>query len=148
MKPVHSVIFLPFLIILLLVTSVIGGSDEWVEYGRSTKGDIFLYNKVSIKHVTKDIVQVWGKDVFSDEGRETYIQYMRKKGHSTEGLDKLSQSLTLLEIDCKKKRYWSLSMTEYDKDGNVLESSSTDKPDWSYVVPDSRMDKLRKKVCK
>lgn len=67
MKTIYSVIFLPFLIILLLVTSVNGSSDDWVEYGRATNDNIHSYNKVKILHRTKDIVQVWCEIVYSDE---------------------------------------------------------------------------------
>jgi hypothetical protein len=76
------------------ISSEEGSSDEWVEYGRSNDGGVFLYNKVRIKHTTKDIVQVWGKYVLSDESR---------KRRSNEGGKKLSHNLTLEEIDCKTK---------------------------------------------
>jgi hypothetical protein len=52
------------------ISSEEGSSDEWVEYGRSNDGGVFLYNKVRMKHTTKDIVQVWGKYVLSDESRK------------------------------------------------------------------------------
>ena len=146
MKKVYSVIFLPFLIILLLVTPVFG--SDWVEYGRSKSGSVFLYNKVNIKHRTRNIVQVWCRLVFSKEDRENRIQNRRNRGVSTEGYDKLSHALLLNEINCKKLEIHTLSITEYDTDGSVLYSRSSDKSDWSYIPPDTIWDKLRKTVCK
>ncbi len=49
MKPVYSVIFLPFLFISLLVTPVFGSSDDWVEYVRDNNGDVSSYTKTSLK---------------------------------------------------------------------------------------------------
>ena len=146
MQTIYSVLFLPFLIILLLVTSV-NGSEDWVEYGMS-KGDILLFNKDRITHKTKDIVQVWTKLIYSNDGREKYIQHMKASRRSTKGLDKLSHTMVLYEIDCKKKMYRTLSITNYDKDGIVLFSHSSDKPNGEHIIPDSIFEALQKYVCK
>ena len=147
MKTVYSVI-VSVLFVILLVTPVIGSSDDWVEYGISYDDNVYFYNKVNIKRTTKDIVQVWGKVVFSKEGREKYIEEMRNRGMSTEGYDKLSHNLDLEEIDCKNQRYKFLSITHYDTEGRVLNSGSSDESNWSDISPDSTMDTLRKEVCK
>jgi hypothetical protein len=147
MKSVHSVISLSFLIILLLVTSVIGSSDDWVVFERYNNGDVVLYNKVSVEQKRKDnIVRVWYKYVYSDESREELIQERRTKGLSTEGWNKLSHCLSLEEIDCKKKRSRMLSLVFYS-DNSELYSHSIDKQVSEYIPPGSMMDILRKKVC-
>lgn len=149
MKTVYSLIVLSFLFVLLLVTPVNGSSDEWVEYGRDNNGDVYSYTRVSLKEDRETgIVQVWDKKVYSDEGRENLIQLMRKGGVSTEGWEELSHTLTLQEIDCKKGRFQILFSTHYDTNGFVLYSYSYDEPNWNYILPDSTVDTLRKKVCK
>jgi hypothetical protein len=147
MKTIRSVIFLSFLIILLLVTPVIGSSDDWVEYIRDD-GDVYSYYKVIIQHKPKDIVRVWTKMVFSDESREKCIQHEKQRGLSTKGWDKLSEYQYLQEIDCKKKRFLKISIIYYDTDGNILYTFPYHRPDWDYIIPDTRLDILRKKVCK
>jgi hypothetical protein len=148
MKTFNSFILLPFLIILLLVTTV-NGSSDWVECERSNTGNVLFYNKVSIKHRTEDIVQVWYKLVYSDEGREECIQQLKNRGFLIkEEWDRLSYRLALKEIDCKKEMSRFLSVIFYDTDGSVLSRDSYDKPKWDYMVPGSMMDILRKKVCK
>jgi hypothetical protein len=97
MKTIYSVIFWPFLIILLLVTPGNGAAENWVDYWVSPKGNIFSYDNVSVIHGTKDVVQVWGKEVFSDEGRVKQIKLMRKMELSTKGYDKLSHILILYQ---------------------------------------------------
>jgi len=145
MKLIHSVIFLSVLIVLLPVTPVLG--SDWVEYGKTSLGDVYSYNKVKIKH-RKNAVQVWVRFVYSDEGRKRYIQGMRKYGGSTEGYDNLSQTLTLYEINCEKGMSRVLSIIEYNNQGVTLYRGSSDKSKWIYIVPGSVKDNLRKKICK
>lgn len=151
MKTIYSVIFLPFLLIILLVIPV-NGSEDWIEYWRSPRGNIFSYNMVSITDnnvsITQDIVQVWEREVFSDEGKARQIRLMEKMELSPEGYDKISHILILYEIDCNKKMVQKLSFIHYDTDGKVLLTHSPDEPDWKYIVTDSVMDTLREKVCK
>ena len=148
MRTISSIIFLPFLIILLLATFVNGFSDEWVEYGRSKSGNVYSYNKVNIKRSIKGIVQVSCKYDFSDEGREEYIQKLRDREMSTKRYEKLSHTLNLLEIDCRKGMYRIVSITYHDTDGHVTDSYSSDEQDWSNIPPKTIEDTLRKKVCK
>lgn len=124
-------------------------SSDWVEYGRTEDGDSWLYNDKNItKSRGKNIVQVWVKWILSDKQREERIRRIRKVGLSTEEWGKLSQEVSLLQIDCKNKKCQILSMTDYDTDGNVLNTGNVDKPEWIYIVPSSYWDILRKKVCK
>jgi hypothetical protein len=146
MKIVHSVIILPVLIILLLVTPVFGSSD-WVECETNIYGGNYSYN-VNIKHMRKNIVQVWNKIVYSDEGRERYIQNMRDNGMSIEGYENLSETQRLIEIDCKKGMSNILSIIDYDKNGKILISDSYNNKEWNDIRIGSMMDTLRKKVCK
>ncbi|MEN6373534.1 MAG: surface-adhesin E family protein [Smithella sp.] len=160
MKTIGSVITLLFVNIVLLVTSV-NGSDLLLEYNRGdhyvtpvigsnvwkviqmdNNDNVFSYNTVSISHQTTNIVQVWEKMVYSEKGRAKHTQDVTKKGY-----DKLSHSLHLVEVDCKKGMSRFLSITDYDKNGLILNSDSFDKPEWNHITPDTPMDTLRKKVC-
>lgn len=144
MKTFNSVIFLPILIILLLVTPVFG--SDWIKF-EENKNYIIFYDKNSIKHISNSIVQVWCKRVFSDEGRETENQIRRKYGVWTEQYDKLSDTKNLYEINCKKGMFRIISGINYDTDGFVLDSYSNEKMEWSSMVPDTMIDSLRKKLC-
>ena len=125
------------------------GSSEWVEYWRHDDGTVFLYNVVGIKKDTKeDIVQVWEIEVYSDEGREKYIQRMWNIGMSNIEWDKLSNTVILYEIDCKNRRSNILSITDYDMDGKVLYTGSYNETDWNDIMIDTTQDTLRKNVCK
>jgi hypothetical protein len=118
-----------------------------VEYERSDSGNIFEYNRASIKK-KEHMVQISRRLFFSDEGREKYIRGLANKGASVQGLKELSYSLSLEEIDCKKEMYQILSVTHYGSDGMILYTHSYDEPDWMEILPDSVNDVLRKIVCK
>jgi len=147
-KKICSVIILLVQIIFLLVTPVTG-SDDWVKYFVDEYGNVLSYKKVNIdKDGGKFIVQVWEKDVFSDKSKEKIINYSIKHGLFTEGYNKLSYEMCLLEIDCKKQKYNLLSYFYGDTDEKFLyNSESRDKSGWRDIAPNSRVDILQKKVC-
>jgi hypothetical protein len=147
MKKISSVICLSFIVILLFVTSVLGSSD-WMKYEVDNEGNVHFYKEGSIdKEGGNYIVQVWDKWVYSDKGREIYIQLLRKRGRSSEEYDKMSYDIVLREIDCKKNRNRTMDTFIYDMDNKLIDSSSNKKLEWNYMVPNSIGDSFRKKVC-
>ena len=147
MKKIGSVISLSFLVLFLLVSNVYC-SSEWVELYKNDDGDVLLYNKGSIeKGEGEYIFHVWEKVVCSKKSREKFLQSKRESGGSIEVWDKLSEDVSISEIDCKKKMKRTLSTYLYDKDGKLLLSDSPDEPEWKYIIPDSNEDSLRKAVC-
>lgn len=142
MKKSKLVVSLSCLVVLLTVTSL-KGSDDWVEFSRTNQGDIGSYDKASIKQVTKDIVQVWVKDVFSAERRKKLIEYHKY----ITNIDQLTHDVSLNEIDCTKKMYRSLSITGRSADGNDLFSSSDDNSRWNRISNNSVWNTLQKAVC-
>jgi hypothetical protein len=147
MKKISSVICLSFIVILLFVTSVLGSSD-WMKYEVDNEGNVHFYKKGSIdKEGGNYIVQVWDKWVYSDKGRETYIQLLRKRGRSAEEYDKMSYDIVLREIDCKKNRNRTMDTFIYDMDNKLIDSSSNKGLEWNYIVHNSVGDSFRKKVC-
>ncbi len=123
------------------------GSSDWVEYVKATDRFNVLYNKERVLYGAEGTVQVWSKIVYSEEGRDKYIQSRKMKGLSTEGWDKLSFLQSLVEIDCNKQMYRTLSEVFYSNDNSVLDSSSFAERKWDYIPPGSILDTLRKKVC-
>jgi hypothetical protein len=113
--------------------------NEWVNLDDNDEG-VYSYKKVNID---KDVVQVWDKKVFSDTGREKYIQGMTKTGKSFE---KLSEGRDLIEIDCKKLMKRTVSTTLYDQ-SRVIFFQYYDE-EWSYITPNSHGETILKGVCK
>jgi len=129
---------------LLLLIGCVGDSSNLMKSGN----DVSYKTENIQNNGGKYIVQVWEKEVYSDKGEEEIIQKMTKNGLSTEGYNKLKETMSLYEIDCNKKMKNILSITDYDMDGKVLLSYSYDKKEWGFIVPDSKVDSFRKEVCK
>jgi len=143
MKKISSVLSLSFIVILLFISCVSSSSNLVIS------GNVVSYRMENIQNNgEKYIVQVWEKVVYSDKGREELIQKMRDNEISTERYDKLKETMSLYEIDCKRKRKNVLSVTDYDMDGKVLFTYSYVKQQWVFIVPDSKFDSFRKEVCK
>lgn len=121
--------------------------DTWIEYGKF-KGSVYAYNKNSIKRTSNNIIQVWRKLTYSDAHRERDIQMLVKTGaYSRKQLEKLWYDVTLDEIDCKKNRARSISITCYDTSNNVILQRSNDKAKWQFIVPKSHEYYLKQQVC-
>jgi hypothetical protein len=147
MKKTISVISLSVLVLFLLV-SCDKNSSDWVQYLNDVNGNVRSYKKANVeKDIGNNMVRVWEKNYFSDKGREELIQYMRERGHATEGYDKLSCMVYLYEIDCAKQRLHILSVSRYDK-GNKKFISGDKESEWINIPPDSVGDSLQKNVCK
>jgi hypothetical protein len=147
MKKISSVISLSVLIIFLLVSNVY--SLGWMEYKTDNDGNVYFYNKGTIKHLTKDIIQISVKTIFSNEGKNYELEFLRESGLSNvEKYNSLSYEISLEKIDCKNKRSQFLSLTSYDKDSKTLFPYSYKEKKWEDITPGSVLDILQKNVCK
>ena len=95
----------------------------------------------------QNVVQVWGKRVFSDEGRKEFIRDRVNNELSILGMEKLENFTSLYEINCNEKTDRVLSVVVYDTDGKIV-SSSFDETKWESIVPNSIGDSFLNKVCK
>lgn len=143
MKKIRSAFVLSFLASFIFVAPVMG-SDDWEKNYTDANGDVVLYK---VEQRTKETVQVWGKRVFSDTGREEFLRDRRENGFSTTGWEKLGHFTSLYEIDCQKKIGRLLSVVIYDTDGKVVYADSFGKPGWDDIIPDTVGGTLHKKVC-
>ena len=144
MKKISSVISFLFLVLLLLVRPVFG-SSEWVEFYKGKMGNVTSYKNVTIE---QGLERYAVKEVFSDKGREEFIQDRIKKGLSTEGYEKLSNTQSLSEIYCKKREIMNISVFYFDTDGKMLDSYIVDKPKWIKIPDNSFFNSLLKEICK
>jgi hypothetical protein len=147
MKKISSIISLSFLVIFLLVSNVY--SFGWVKYKTDNDDNVYFYKKETIKHLTKDIVQVSIKTVFSDEGKKYELKFLGENGlPDAKKYNSLSYEISLEKIDCKNNRSQFLSLTSYDADDKILFPYSYKEQKWEDINPDSLLDILQKKVCK
>lgn len=119
----------------------------WVGVQVDDLGNLRSYKKNSLKWKTKNIVQFWDREDFSNEGREDFIKSYINEGIPTEGYEKLSHTKSLKEIDCKEGKLKFLSINYIGSDGKVISSITPKEPSWNYIIPESIGDELRNLVC-
>jgi len=148
MKAIKSAVFLS-LIVIFLLPGCEKSSSVWVTYHKDRDGNVYLYDKTKIK---KDLenrtVQVWAKQLYSDEGRTIELQSRIQDGLTIEGYDRLAYKICQYEIDCGKQGVTILSISHFDKDGKSL-YFGVDKGERKMfnINPDSVSGSLFTEVC-
>jgi hypothetical protein len=130
MKPFQSIIYLSAMFILLSTNNLYG--SNWVEYEMSKQGDIYSYNQSSVKNLSGDIKEVWDRVDFS-------------KGNVRNGI---KSSVFKRQIECKESKSKIISVMNYDVFSNMVHSNLDDNTDWKDVPPDTRLETLKKILCK
>ena len=127
MKTFQTMVFLSVLFVLSPANAA--WAANWVEYGTSSQGDVFSYNKSSVKLITADIIQVWQRYDFARPVKS------------------VKSTTVLRRIDCQLKRSKVMSVIDYDLYGGVLHNNANEDSDWKDIPPDSRIDALKKILC-
>jgi hypothetical protein len=96
----------------------------------------FLYDTETITRSTANTVEILLKIVYSKEYKEK------------EGLDPITQTIGLWEIDCHDKKVCLLSMSHYSKDEEISAPRIFLPPEWKSIAPGTMMDTLYKTLCK
>lgn len=127
MKSMKPIVFLSFLFILFLGNPVLGAN--WIEYGQSKKGDVYSYNKSSVKNIKGGTTQFWERHDFAHV------------------IHNVKSTTVLREIDCQESKSRIISVIDYDAYSNILHSNSNYDSDWQDIPADSRLETLRQIIC-
>lgn len=123
---------------LLFFCHVEGWGADWKLYATSELGD--HYYDTSIIRLPNRLIRVWTKLSHTDKGRLLLTVKLGKQ------FDNIDHEIALDEISCSDKKWHSILVTDYFKDG-VTDSSETP-GEWVFIIPDSAFDVLYKEVCK
>jgi hypothetical protein len=124
---------------LTIFTYAEAWGQDWRLYGEDGFAT-YYYDAEKIIRISKNIVRVWSKVVFTKEGAAGLATRLGK------GFKTLGFSIDLSEFDCVKGEYKELQRTFFSQratylgeDRNLL---------WGYVSQGSIQEKLYKIVCK
>ena len=135
---------------LLLVSATNGHGANWVYYS-APESDHFraFYDSESIVNGPQGTKKVWEKWVFSESGRTDWIAKRAKSDLSTEGYEGLSHKKMLFEFNCHTREYVLISYADYNQDGQILNSYTTDPRvrEWESIIPESVRETLFKIIC-
>ena len=145
----NNLFFSLFVIVLLLITGCGKSSSDWVQYKTDKDGNVYSYNKGSIKaDSANNSVQVLAREIYSDVGKTIELQSRIKDGLSVEKYGDFSCKTCLYEIDCGKNSIAILTINHFDKDNKVIYAGGEAKEKkWFDIQPDSTADALKKEIC-
>lgn len=126
--------------IIIFFFSMEARSVDWVFYVTAADGNNYYYDSQSIKWVSKDIVQVWEKTVYTEKGVPDMI---KKYGPEYK---ELSCGIGLFEFNCSEKKSRGLSLTYHNHHGSVIYSAPRDSS-WDFIIPESVSESLFNIVC-
>ena len=112
---------------------------DWKYYGQTQIASYFCDVESIIRQ--ENIGRVWVKAVYSEEGR---LDEGRKLGGKYWNL---TDSIALLEIDCKNKRHRVLALLVYSMEGKAVISDIRER-ERDFTVPESILESFCKSVCR
>jgi hypothetical protein len=128
------------------VTNIAMGAD-WVPYASDSTDNEYFYDKSSIRAVSKEVIKVWSKRVYSNNGRTKFIQNYIDLGLPTNEYKFLQETKNLFYFNCNESKYKLTAAIHNSIDGNVLDSLQNDSQPWREVAPESITESLLKAVC-
>jgi hypothetical protein len=131
-----------------LVTQAHGA--EWVSIGGDTQGTKWFYDRKTLKILPNNIIKVWYKEVYSDEGRKMIIQRRVERGLEVKAYQSLRYTLNLLQINCITRERRLMATSDYPTKGVALQSYAYEyqpSEGWNSMSPDSIGNTLYKAVC-
>jgi len=134
---------------LVLVNCTTVNGAEWVRFTTS-KGleDNYYYDNTSIFFDSEGAARIWIKQVFSDKGRQHFMESMKQNGYSGNiNLDNISYVLDYFAIKCIEREYKLISYYVRDVKENVIDSGKPE-PAWNSIPKKSSIEMLHNIVCK
>jgi hypothetical protein len=129
-------------------------SSSWVSVADNIDNRRLYYNESKIKYLSKDIITVWTKMVYSEEGKRKIIYNFSqgKKNESKFRLDgtyNVDNDMKIYEINCKNKTIKLVNSFTYDENGSlILYHDHSPSNTYEYIIPETVFDNLRRKVCR
>lgn len=111
---------------------------DWKYFGQSPEASYYYDAEDVVRQ--ENVVRVWVKAVYSNEGRE-------KEGEKMGGnLWNVTDSTALEEINSKDKNHWTVALVVYSMEGKVAISNSRERK-MDFILPDSILEGFYKTLC-
>jgi hypothetical protein len=114
--------------------------EDWIRYGKNDTGT-YYYDKQDVTRLSKDIVRVSNKIVFTEKGVATAVERLGRSNKQF-GCD-----ISLREINCADKTQRWISSKVYSMDGELLQTPPYN-TGWEPIIQGTLSDLLLQKVCK
>ncbi|HKS27838.1 MAG TPA: surface-adhesin E family protein [Pyrinomonadaceae bacterium] len=131
-------------IIIIAVLPALSQS-RWVQFSQ-TKDEIYYYDKETIRKRRDGTISAWGKTApRNEEIRQRLIREKNAKGR--EDYSKYSHTVVLWYLSCNDRKYKLVTFTDYDDEGGVILSDSSNDNRWDDAPPGTIIERLFKEIC-
>lgn len=121
-------------------------SNVWEHLGKTRSGDTY-YNKVNVMP-SSGIIAVSTYKMVSDDFRQQTIEEVKKNDpEKFTQYQRYDHNIRVDEIDCRQNLYRVKETTDYDDQGNVLNSYQFKNEPWRSIPVLTGLDTLRGKFC-
>jgi hypothetical protein len=124
-------------------------STDWKKYGTDEEGEHFYRFDASSK-AFPDVLSVKTKIVYSESGKNHYIEKRRKNQLPVQGFEALHSRTVLYGLNCvsQKGELCVLEVFELTKDGQTLDYAKAGSyKNWTHIPPDSVYAELHRIIC-
>lgn len=137
-----KIILLSALLIILIFPVKINAAANWIWVYSDDYRTLWIDNN-SIGRDSNGFFAYFAW-TYSDAGRNKFIEERRSHGLSVSGYYNLSHSINFVYFtNSGVIRYSSLmGYIDYDKNGNILDSWSTNNFNWQRIIPDSHAETM------
>ena len=120
--------------------------ENLIEYSRTKDGTVYYYDLHSVKK-SSGKVQVWVTVKYGEDDRTRIkIITILKENKQCNECEKMSFSMSLIEIYCREDLFNFITSIDYNKDGNVIWTDKTS-PENKHIIPGSRIEGLKDIIC-
>ena len=136
-------IFLLVMVLIILISpTVTKAAANWIWVTSNDKFSIWIDNN-SISRDSNGFFAYF-KHTFSDAGRNLIIEMRRSNGLSVSGYYNLSEAISFVYFkNSGGIKYRSpMGSVDYDKNGKILDSWSSNDFDWQRVIPDTYLEAM------
>ena len=111
---------------------------DWKYFGQTPDASYYYDAEDMVRQ--ENVVRVWVKAVYSNEGR-------RKEAEKVGGdIRNVTDSTALEEINCKDKNHWTAALVVYSMEGKVVISDFRERG-IDFILPDSILEGFYKTLC-
>ena len=140
-----------FCVFSILCYSQVRG-ENWMYFSTSNNADHY-YDKASLQSLSAKTVRVSEKAVYTEDGKNWYVNKLLKIGYSKKNLKRqgyysLRENISSWEMDCEQKTRNLLRTTYYNEKGIIYDRSYQPGEYKSSIIAGSVMENLYKIVCK
>jgi len=120
--------------------NAVAAGEEWIRYSIGSSGESYYDTGSIITYLAEDIVQVWSKTIYSNEGKKSLQQDFK--------VPDISESKSLQEFNCHTRETRTITAGYYNSSQKEVINAGDKPSGWMNIPPGSRAENLYKIVCR